>query len=150
MSHTSLTHPAQELARQADALVALGYPALAGMDEPGFRALIEPLHVGLADAVADGLDLTLSRSAVPFVIVVTDALIPAVDRQVLTHLDERDKPSIVDRNHGEEGVAPYRPIEEVSVPDPPVYLLLGIERGEEFCGVTPREALPVILDRHRT
>ena len=36
------------------------------------------------------------------------------------------------------------------MPDARAYLLLGVERGEEFCGVRPEEALPVIRGRGRT
>ena len=36
------------------------------------------------------------------------------------------------------------------MPDATAYLLLGVERGEEFCGVRPEEALPVIRGRGRT
>lgn len=145
-----VTHPSRELARQADALVELGYPALAGLDEAGFRALIEPLHIALADAVADGLDLTLSASRVPFVVVVSGALIPPAVRQGLTRLAGGSRPGIVDRNHGEEGLEAYAPIDAVSMPDAPIYLLLGVERGEEFCGMRPKDARAVILDRRRT
>ncbi len=56
----------------------------------------------------------------------------------------------MDRNHGEQGLAPYRPIPEVELPDPAAYLLLDVDRGEEFLDVRPEEALPVILGRGRT
>ena len=59
-------------------------------------------------------------------------------------------PGVVDRNHGEAGLAPYRPIEQVALPGPGAYLLLDVDRGEEFLGVRPEEALPVILGRGRT
>ena len=55
------------------------------------------------------------------------------------------KPGVVDRNHGEEGLAPYRPIDPVRLPDPAAYLLLDVDRGEEFRGVRPEDALPVVL-----
>ena len=32
----------------------------------------------------------------------------------------------------------------------PAYLLVGVDRGEEFCGVPPEDALPVIRGRGRT
>ncbi len=60
------------------------------------------------------------------------------------------RPGVVDRNHGEQGLAPYRPIAEVELPDPAAYLLLDVDRGEEFLDVRPEEALPVILGRGRT
>ncbi len=36
------------------------------------------------------------------------------------------------------------------MPDAAAYLLLDVERGEEFCGVRPEDALPVIQGRDRT
>ena len=60
------------------------------------------------------------------------------------------KPGVVDRNHGEQGLAPYRPIEQVALPSTGAYLLLDVDRGEEFLGVRPEEALPVVLGRGRT
>ena len=60
------------------------------------------------------------------------------------------RPGVVDRNHGEQGLAPYRPIEQVELPHPAAYLLLDMERGEEFLNVRPEEALPVVLGRGRT
>jgi hypothetical protein len=59
-------------------------------------------------------------------------------------------PGVLDRNHGEQGLAPYRPIEEVGPPPAPAYALVDVERGEEFCGVPPQDALPVLLGRGRT
>jgi uncharacterized protein DUF5701 len=60
------------------------------------------------------------------------------------------RPGILDRNHGEAGLAPYRPVEQVVLPRPDAYLLLDVDRGEEFRGVRPEEALPVVLGRGRT
>ena len=60
------------------------------------------------------------------------------------------RPGILDRNHGEQGLSPYNPVPEVTLPDPAAYLLLDVDRGEEFLGVRPQEALPVILARGRT
>ena len=36
------------------------------------------------------------------------------------------------------------------LPGPAAYLLLDVDRGEEFRGVRPEEALPVVLGRGRT
>src|SRR5688572_23571855 len=43
----------------------------------------------------------------------------------------------------------YDPLPELELPGP-AYLLVDVDRGEEFCGVRPEEALPVIRDRGRT
>ncbi|PKQ25382.1 MAG: hypothetical protein CVT64_10300 [Actinobacteria bacterium HGW-Actinobacteria-4] len=139
-----------ELVRQIDLYVELGYPALAGLTEPEFRQVFQPMLGSVADAVGAGLDMTTSERRVPFVVVVTEALIPAAVRQGLTRLAGGAKPGVVDRNHGEGGVEPYRPIASLNVPDAPVYLLEDVERGEEFTGVPPQDALPVLLDRSRT
>src|SRR3546814_6338477 len=60
------------------------------------------------------------------------------------------KPGVVDRNHGEGDLATYHPLEEIGVPDAKAYLLIDVERGEEFCNVRPEDALPVIRTRGRT
>ena len=60
------------------------------------------------------------------------------------------RPGVVDRNHGEEGLAPYRPTEHVRLPRPDAYLLLDVDRGEEFRDVRPEDALPTILARGRS
>jgi len=133
-AHLSLT----ELTRQTDRLVGLGYPALAGLPEPAFRDLVAPLEE-YADA-----------AATPFVLVVTRDLVRPEDTVPLLRLVGSDRPGQVDRNHADGDLATYSPLDELGVPRAPAYLLTGVERGEEFCGVKPEEALPVIRGRGRT
>jgi len=59
------------------------------------------------------------------------------------------KPGIVDRNHGEGDLTRYHPI-EVSTPPASAYLLVDVERGEEFCNVRPEDATQVVLSRGRS
>jgi len=146
----STTIAAQELDRQVDAYVALGYPALASLSEQAFRDLFSPLKAALADAVAAGLDLTFSSTRVPFVAVVADALISPELRVPLLKAAGSDKPGILDRNYGERGLSPYRPTPAVDVPNANVYLLLDVDRGDEFLNHKPVNALPVIAERGRT
>ena len=56
---------------------------------------------------------------------------------------------MVDRNHAPGDLATYDPLPELGVPGP-AYLLVDVDRGEEFCGVRPEDALPVIRGRGRT
>jgi hypothetical protein len=128
----------QTLDQQLDRLVALGYPALAGLDETAFRERIAPLK----DAAAS-LDE-------PFVLVVTRQMVAPEDTVPLLRLAGGTKPGGVDRNHGEGDLATYHPLPELGVPGGPAYLLVGVDRGEEFCGVKPEEAMPVIRSRGRT
>lgn len=138
--------PAQTLRDQTDRLVGLGYPALAGHDEDSFRGLVAPLYERL-----DGLDeRPPADGEVPFVLVVTRDLVRPEDTVPLLHLAGSAKPGRVDRNHAEGDLATYHPLEDLAVPAAPVYLLTGVQRGEEFCGTRPEEALPVIRSRGRT
>jgi hypothetical protein len=135
----------REFDRQLGVLLAKGYPDLAGLPTDRFRELLEPLR-RVATAIAGSVAPTTSY--VPFVVVVS--AIPAEDLVPLTTLAGESVPGVVDRNHGKEGLAPYRPLTELKVPEAPAYLLVDVERGEEFCGVPPLDALPTILGRGRT
>ncbi len=125
---------------QVDRLVELGYPALAGMDEVAFRGLLAPMR-----EVASGLDRLDQRAPL---LVITRELIAPEARVPLLRLAGGKKPGIVDRNH--DDLSTFNPLEMLDVPPGPAYLLVGVERGEEFCGVRPEEALPLILARGRT
>ena len=135
-----------DLDTQLDRLVELGYPALAGRDEAAFRALVEPLR-GLAAVLPDTLP---AAGRMPFVLVVTRDLVKPEDTVPLLHLEGSSKPGRVDRNHAEGDLATYHPLPELAVPRAPAYLLVDVDRGEEFCGVRPEAALPVIRERGRT
>ena len=129
---------AQTVRDQTDRLVELGYPGLAGLDESAFRALVEPLD----DVETTGAGLV--------VLVVTRDLVRPEDTVPLLRLDGGTRPGRVDRNHADGDLATYHPLPDLGVPDAKAYLLLGVERGEEFCGVPPEDALPVIRERGRT
>ena len=140
---------------QLDVLVHKGYPALAGLSESGLRALAEPVRAAvrteLAAAGRTGIDLSgVDDGHVPLLLVTRRDVVPAEQAMPLTALAGSTRPGIVDRNHGEGDLAGYLPIDAVTVPDAPMYAVLDLERGEEFCGVRPVEALPVVLSRGRT
>jgi len=139
-----------ELARQVDAYVARGYPTLAGLDEAAFRALFVTLQAPLSKAEAAGLDLSVTENRVPFVAVVSDVLVSPESRVPMLRAGWGKKEGILDRNFGENGLALYRPVDGLEVPPAPVYLLLGVERGDEFKNVKPLNAIPVIAQRDRT
>lgn len=130
-----------EFDRQRARLVTLGYPRLAGRSVEKFTASLEPLRAAARTTAARG-------DGVPFLIVVTS--IRAEDLVPLLHLQGQTEPGILDRNHGEAGLAPYRPLPELRVPSARAYLLLDVERGEEFCGIRPGDAVPVIAARGRS
>jgi hypothetical protein len=140
--------PAHLFQRQVDRLVELGYPTLSGLDEPAFRELLAPLA-----RPASGVP---EQDDVPFVVVVTRALVRPDETVPLLRLVDGRKPGVVDRNHAEGDLATYQPLPELGLDvldaghAPKAYLLTGIQRGEEFCNVRPEDALPVIRGRGRT
>ena len=137
------------LDRQVDTLLSLGYPALAGLSGAELTDRLAPLR----DAAASLPDLpeTDAPGRAALVLVLTRELVDPESTVPLLRLAPRGtRPGIVDRNHGVEGLAPYRPTEHVHLPDRAAYLLLDVDRGEEFRGVPPQDALPVVLGRGRT
>ena len=130
---------AAPLDTQIDAYVAAGYPALAELPEEEFRALFDGLVIP-EDAAG----------AIPALAVVTQKVINPELRVPALRLTDSTREGILDRNHGEEGLAPYKVLPTLGVPDAPVYLVLGIDRGDEFRNVPPRDALATIEERGRT
>ena len=120
-----------ELDRQTDILVALGYPALAGVPEQRLRDAAAALAGPLAPYDA-------------FVLVVHPTAVPLSERVPLLSLDGR--PGTLSRHFAD--VDSFRDV--VDVPDGLLYAVVGVERGEEFCGVRPSEAAPVIAERGRS
>ncbi len=133
---------------QIDRLVSLGYPDLANLSEADFRELLAPLAKLAADLPDEERD-----GRAPYVVVVTSALADPYATVPLLRLQGArgplTKPGFVDRHHGDE-LGTYQPLPELGVPDAPAYLLVDVDRGEEFRGVAPEDALPVIRGRGRT
>jgi hypothetical protein len=136
-----------EIDRQLQVLVDKGYPALAGLSERSWRALADPLRAEVGDAE---LPPSTGDGHVPLLLVAARALVPPEVAMPLTTLAGRSRPGIVDRNHADADLAGYHPIASITLPDRPLYAVLDVERGEEFCGVRPEDALPVVLGRGRT
>ena len=147
-SHRSREVTITQFQQQVDRLVALGYPALAGIAEERFRDVVEPLR-----PAAEKLAGVATPSHVPMVLVVTRVLVPPEQTVPLLRLHGHQgpgtRPGVVDRNHGEGGLAEYRSAEGCEPPGA-AYLLADVERGEEFCNVTPEAATATIRGRGRT
>ncbi|CUR54926.1 conserved hypothetical protein [metagenome] len=133
------------VAEQIDRLVGLGYPALAGLAESDFRSRLDPLG-----ELAAGLEETDGPGHAAYVLVVTRELVDPYATVPLLRLVGSAKPAVVDRNHAPGDLATYDALPELGVPAGDAYLLVGVERGEEFCGVRPEDALPVLRARGRT
>jgi Family of unknown function (DUF5701) len=148
ITQPAVTTPAHdELDRQIGTLVRLGYPAVAGVSEDDFTARLDPLR---AEAAALGDLPAAAPGHAPLVLVLTREVVDPQRTVPMLRLARGGRPGVVDPNHGEAGLSSYAPIEQVRLPAPHAYLLLDVDRGEEFRGVPPEEALPVILGRGRT
>lgn len=140
----------QEVDRQARVLLD-ALPRAGGPTPEQVLVAVEALRPLLHERAGD----EPSPSRAPFVLVVASATpedeAAAVEALVPTlRLRGSALAGVLDRNHGPEGLAPYRPIEPVGPPPAAVYALLDVDRGEEFRDVPPQEALPVVLRRGRT
>jgi hypothetical protein len=133
-----------EFDRQVRNLVARGYPALAGLSEPDFVDMVEPLRAAAPDRgpAAEG--------TAPFVLVITRTLVPVERTMPLTTLAGKTKPGLIDRLYEPGALERFVPTEDVKLPDERAYLLLDVDRGEEFCGVVPEDAMTTIAERART
>ena len=120
-----------ELERQTDVLVGKGYPALAGMGEDDFRALVGSLAPRLPPT--------------PFVLVVTGTLVP-LDR--LIEYTELRKPGFTTMSV--DDILAFAPTADVALPDSPVYVVTDVDTGADTLGVCPADALPGLLASGRT
>ena len=131
-------------AAQVDRLVSRGYPALVGTDEDEFRSTLSELSGRLTTTTATRPDA--EAGVLPFVIVMTVETAPTGARLELVR--RRDKQAIEMLYPREPDY--FQPIDSVQVPGIDAYLLLGVERGDEYLDVTPDDALTRIEVRGRT
>lgn len=123
---------AAEFDRQLATLTA-GYPAPGGPDR--WAELRGPV---LAAATGER-----SPGHLPFLLV---PVLPPALTMPLTALE--DRPGEV--SHLLPDLDRFTPLPELGVPAEGAYALVGVERGEEFCGRVPDEALAEIAARDRT
>lgn len=118
---------------QVERLVALGVPALAGASDDAFRTYGAPLVISGAPygnaLVVVHSDLVGPTRLVPLLRRGDKAGFVVVD---LTDLDD------------------FAPIDGLAVPDAPLYLVTGVDRGDDLRDTTPTAVLPVLLERGRT
>ncbi len=161
----------EEFDRQVRVLVDKGYPGLCGTDAEGFAAFVEPLRAqALAHAPSGAHDATETGEAAeppapvraPFLLVITREAVPIEETMPLTRLTRGTRPGFVDRTFEEGALARFTTVPESAPPPVPptgpgepgtaprAYLLLGADRGEEFCGAVPNDALEEIRRRGRS
>ncbi|MGH3948849.1 MAG: DUF5701 family protein [Pseudonocardiaceae bacterium] len=137
-----------EFDRQVHNLLSKGYPALADLTPEVFVKLVDPLR-GAAVARAGSMRLPAEGRA-PFLLIVTRALAPIELTVPLTTLHGKTRPGFVDRRFEPGAVEQFVTTKDVAMPNNDAYLLLDVDRGEEFCGAVPNQAMATIAQRQRT
>ncbi|MFQ6193813.1 DUF5701 family protein [Streptomyces sp. NPDC000405] len=113
---------------QAERLIDLGLHRLGGFHADELRS------AAAASGARDGL-LVIHPERVP-----ASALVP--------FLRHRGKPGFVVEDMTD--IDQFSPIEGVLVPDAPVYVLEGLDRGDHMANWSPDEALPALVEDDRT
>ena len=144
-----------EFDRQIDTLTGYGVHAVAGLDKAGFRERLEPLRASAAileESQLDAFSVTEARdvNTWPFIVVPSPNALNLEQLVPLMTLAGQTRAGILDRNHGDEGLTPYRALPELNVLDGQPYLLVEVDRGQEFCGVRPTDAVSTITGRGRS
>ncbi|MEU6985097.1 DUF5701 family protein [Streptomyces sp. NPDC046324] len=130
-SPTSPTVPAlPSLAAQAERLIELGVHELAGIPADELRAFAEGAGGGRDDAL-----LAVHPDRAP-----ASALAPLLRRD--------DKPGFVVVDMPD--VDDFAPLDTVELPDAPLYLVSGVDRGDHMSNWSPDEALPALAKEDRT
>jgi len=133
-----------EIERQVQRLLDKGYAAGAGLETEAFRDLLAPLHQVVLQRKAEFSPPT--RARVPFVLVITKALIPAAAAMAMTELT--GKPGFV--TDGFDDVDRFAPIESVEIPAGSAYVVFDVDRGADHLNVRPNDALVSITASGRT
>jgi hypothetical protein len=140
-----------EFDRQVDRLVSSGVPEAADPGGPaasgeGLRRSMEPLRPFCGDAQRANSGV----EGQSFVLIPAPSWVDVEALVPLMTLAGGSRPGVLDRNHGSEGVSPYSALPGLGVPPDDPYLLVDVERGEEFCDVRPGDAVVEIAKRGRT
>jgi hypothetical protein len=113
---------------QADRLIDLGVHEIAGLTAADLRA-------AAADVGEPGALLVVHPERAP-----ASALAPLLER------DGKPGFVVVDMTDVDQ----FTPVDEVKLPDPPVYAAVDPARGDEMANWSPEEALPAITGAGRT
>ena len=124
--------PLPPLAAQADHLVESGVHELAGLSAAELRTFAATSEVG---ADGDNVLLAVHPTRAP-----ASALAPLLRRDSKAGFVVVDMPDVDD----------FAPLDTVSLPDAPLYLLTGLDRGDRMANWSPNEALPALASDARS
>ncbi|MFI8849653.1 DUF5701 family protein [Streptomyces sp. NPDC053499] len=132
-SVTSTTLPAlPPLSAQAERLIELGVPEIAGLSATELRTFAA--EAGISGDEEPAL-LAVHPDRAP-----ASALAPLIRRDAKPGFVVTDMPD----------VDLFAPLETVTLPDAPLYLVAGPDRGDGMANWSPNEALPALVEQART
>ena len=134
----------REFDRQVENLLQKGYPKAEDLEAEEFVRCLAPLRERVGRVETGEVDLDAGRLSL--VIVITSALIPTDAAMGL--VEREGKPGCTKLYPREVG--DFAPIEDVSIPKGPVYLLVDIDRGKGSLNVAPSEAMKTIRSAGRS
>ncbi|MFI0775240.1 DUF5701 family protein [Streptomyces sp. NPDC021212] len=120
------------LSAQAERLIELGVHEIAGLPAAELRAFAAAAE---AHAGGDGALLAVHPDRAP-----ASALAPLLRHDGMPGFVVTDMPD----------VDLFAPLDTVAVPDAPLYLLTGLDRGDHMANWSPNEALPALTAEART
>ncbi|WP_030961129.1 DUF5701 family protein [Streptomyces sp. NRRL S-378] len=130
--------PLPPLASQAERLIELGVHELAGMTADDLRAFAADSAPDSAAAGSAAVENDTLLAVHPGR-VAASALAPLLQRDGKSGFVVVDMPDVDD-------FAPN----DVDLPDAPLYLVTGIDRGDRMANWSPEEALPALTEEHRS
>lgn len=146
----STTTALPSLAEQAERLIALGIHDLAGLDADALRAAADLLGVDVPEAVAADGAGRVDKQRPDALLAIDPGLVPASALAPLMRLGEKgtgEKEGFVVEDMTD--VDDFAPV-GLELPGSPVYLVTGIDRGDEFENDSPAEALEALTACERT
>ncbi|WP_405851390.1 DUF5701 family protein [Streptomyces sp. NBC_00090] len=138
-SSTPTVAPLPSLAAQAERLIELGVHELAGLTAEELRAFAEGIASGSGSGEGDGDGHGDALLAVHPDRVPASALAPLLRRDGKPGFVVVDMPDV-------DEFAPRA----VELPDAPLYVVTGIDRGDHMANWSPDEALPALTKEDRT
>ncbi|MGW0121474.1 DUF5701 family protein [Streptomyces sp. NPDC003327] len=123
------------LTAQAERLIALGVHETAGLSAADLRAFAAHAEGGGDADAAEGTLLAVHPDRAP-----ASALAPLLRRD--------DKPGFVVVDMPD--VDDFAPLDPITLPDAPLYLVTGVDRGDHMANWSPDEALPALTAESRT
>lgn len=129
---TSVLPPLPAVGVQAERLIELGVHEIAGLTADEVRTF-----AGAAEVPADGSGtlIAVHPDRAP-----ASALAPLLRRDSKPGFVVTDMPD----------VDLFAPLDTMELPDAPLYLLTGLDRGDQMANWSPNEALPALTEQART